>query len=108
MNTTKYGTMKHTMEYHIDAEIIRKAGLRLCENPAAEQFSQNTRVYEFPALENVFVMESDFYGNKMPEGSCFLAFYGRHGLVGRELRVDTLRSASVADIRKLVQDNTAG
>jgi hypothetical protein len=53
-------------------------------------------------------MESDLYGNKMPEGSCFLAFNGHHGLMGKHLKLETLRNSSVEDIKKMVESNLEG
>ena len=53
-------------------------------------------------------MESDLYGNTMPKDSCFLAFYGSHGLIGKHLRVETLKNASVTDIKKMVESNSEG
>jgi hypothetical protein len=61
-----------------------------------------------PNLANVYVMESDWYGNSMPTGSCFLAFNGRNGLVGRHILVDTLRKSSLEDIKKIVECNHNG
>lgn len=95
-------------EYHIDEATISRIGLRLSDTPVKEHLSRNARIFEFPTLENVFVMESDFYGNQMPDGFCFLAFYGRHGLLGEELLVETLRKASAEDIKKMVQSNIEG
>jgi hypothetical protein len=53
-------------------------------------------------------MESDLYGNTMPEGSCFLAFNGRNGLVGTHILIDTLRKSSIKDINKIVDNNESG
>jgi hypothetical protein len=57
-------------------------------------------------LKDVFIMESDLYGNTMPKGSCFLAFYGQHGR--RPLKIETLRNATVDDIKKMVECNNEG
>jgi hypothetical protein len=46
------------------------------------------RVFEYPHLTNVFIMEKDLYGNKMPTGSRFITFYGNHGLIGKHLSVE--------------------
>jgi len=100
--------MINNTEHHIDEEIISSAGLRPSHNPVTAQLATHTRIFEFPTLENVFVMESDFYGNEMPEGSCFLVFNGRHGLIGEELYVETLRKASAAEIKERVLRNSAG
>ncbi len=53
-------------------------------------------------------MECDLYGNLMPKNSCFLAFYGHHGLIGKHLKVETLKNASVEDIKKMVDSNLEG
>ena len=53
-------------------------------------------------------MESDLYGNIMPKGSCFLAFNGKRGLIGKHLKVTTLKSASVEEIKKMIEANAEG
>ncbi|MGZ3837557.1 MAG: hypothetical protein ACXVBI_03275 [Flavisolibacter sp.] len=53
-------------------------------------------------------MENDLYGTIMPEHSCFIAFKGRKGLVGRSITIEALRNTSVEDIKKLVADNSEG
>jgi len=53
-------------------------------------------------------MESDLYGNTMPKDSCFLAFNGKHGLIAKHLKVETLRNASVEEIKKLIEANSEG
>jgi hypothetical protein len=53
-------------------------------------------------------MENDPYGNIMPKGSCFLAFFGSHGLIGKHLRVEELKNASADDIKKLVASHSEG
>jgi len=94
-----------TDDYNIDEEIVNKVGLRLSDKPVNAQIPPNARVFEYPHLENVFIMESDLYGNLMPKNSCFLAFYGTHGLIGKHLKVETLKNASVEDIKKMVESN---
>jgi hypothetical protein len=44
----------------------------------------------------------------MPAGSCFLAFYGSNGLIGKHLKIETLRNASSKDIENIVQRNDEG
>jgi hypothetical protein len=95
-------------DFSIDDETISKLGLQLSDKPANSQIAPNARVFEYPNLENVLVMESDLYGNRMPKGSCFLAFYGTHGFEGRHLKVETLKNSSLADIKKMVSDNVEG
>jgi hypothetical protein len=100
--------MQHKMEVNIDDETIRKAGLRLTDKAINAHLAPSSRVFEIPGLENVFVMESDLYGNTMPKDSCFLAFYGRNGLIGTHLKVDTLKHASVEEIKKIVESHSEG
>jgi hypothetical protein len=93
---------------NIDDITIKHIGLRISETPINAQIAQGSRVFEYPHLPNVFVMESDLYGNAMPAKSCFLAFNGQHGLIGKHLSVEALAKASVADIRHMVETNTDG
>jgi len=95
-------------DYTVDEETINKLGLRLSTKQINAHIAPNARVFEYPHLENVFVMESDLYGNQMPKGSCFLEFYGRNGLIGKHLKVETLKETSVADIKKLVECHSEG
>ena len=95
-------------DVNIDEETINKIGLRLSYKPINAQINPGTRVFEYPHLDNVFIMESDLYGNKMPEDSCFLAFYGRNGLIGKQLKVETLKYAAEEDIKSMVQSNNEG
>lgn len=95
-------------ELNIDAETINQIGLRISENQINAHIAPNARVFEYPGLENVFVMESDPYGNIMPKGSCFLAFFGSHGLIGTHLRVEELKKATAADIKKMVESHSEG
>ena len=95
-------------KYNIDEETIKKLALQPSDKPANAQMAPNTRIFEYPGLDNVFVMESDLYGNVMPKGSCFIAFYGKHGLIGKHLEIDTLKNASVEEIKKIVESNAGG
>src|SRR3954465_7245396 len=101
-------TMNKTIIHHIDEEIIRKLGLVATTKQINAQSTPDARVFEYPHLDNVFIMENDLYGATMPEHSCFIAFDGRHGLVGRHMTLEELRNSSVEDIRKLVVDNSEG
>jgi hypothetical protein len=94
--------------YNIDEETIKLTGLKICNKNINAQIATDARVFEYPSLENVFVMESDLYGNTMPKGSCFLAFYGNHGLIGKHIKVTTLRDSSIEDIKKIVASNIDG
>ncbi len=100
--------MRNDNGFNIDEETINKIGLRPSNKPVNTQTSCNARVFEYPNLENVFIMESDLYGNPMPKDSCFLAFFGTHGLIGTSLDIETLKNASVEDIEKMVQTNSEG
>ena len=100
--------MSNTISYNIDDETISRLGLTITHKQINAQSTPDARVFEYPHLENVFIMENDLYGATMPEHSCFIAFNGRHGLVGRYLTIDELKKASVEDIRKFVVDNSAG
>jgi hypothetical protein len=89
----------------IDEQTITKLGLRLSEKSINAQVAPNARVFEYPSLDNVFIMENDLYGNIMPLDFCFLAFYGQHGLIGKQLKVETLQKATVEEINAIVQSN---
>lgn len=98
--------MTSTTDYNISEKTISKLGLRLSDKPINAQIAPNARIFEYPGLANVFVMESDLYGNIMPKDSCFLAFYGNHGLIGKHMRVEELEKANVADIKTIVASHS--
>src|SRR5688500_14638780 len=100
--------MENSSDVNIDEETISKLGLKLSDQPVNAQIAPGARVFEYPHMENVFIMEYDLYGNKMPKDSCFLAFTGQHGLVGKHLKVETLRNASPEEIRTMVENNQEG
>jgi hypothetical protein len=100
--------MLNNTELNIDDETVNKIGLRLSDKSINAQIAPDARVFEYPGLDNVFIMESDLYGNTMPEGSCFLAFYGNHGLIGKHLKIETLKNASIEDIKAMVESNSEG
>lgn len=100
--------MKRTNDMNIDKETISKLGLRPSDKAISLQISPEARVFEYPHLENVFIMESDLYGNTMPRGSCFLAFTGPHGLIGKHLKVEALKNATPVDIKNMVEENQEG
>jgi len=100
--------MTDTINANIDSKTIRELGLRLSDKKLNAVISPDARVFEYPYLENVFIMENDLYGNIMPDNSCFLAFYGHHGLIGKHLSVETLRNSTVADIKNMVECNMEG
>lgn len=107
-STIKRYTMINNNEDNIDAETIESIGLRLTNKRLNAETALSARVFEYPHLENVYIMESDLYGNTMPKDSCFLAFNGQHGLIGKHLKVETLKRLSVMEIEKMVQDNNEG
>ena len=100
--------MNNTTTYNLDEETIRHVGLQLSDRQINAQIAPDARVFRYPELDEVYVMESDLYGNTMPKDTCFLVFTGRNGLIGTHLKVETLKSASVDDIRKLIAANSEG
>jgi hypothetical protein len=100
--------MINSRDKNLSTETISKIGLRLSDKAINADISLAARVFEYPHLKDVFVMENDLYGNVMPKDFCFLAFYGRNGLIGKELSVEKLTNSSVEDIRNIVQVNTEG
>ena len=100
--------MSDNISYNIDEETISRLGLILSAKQINATSTPHARVFEYPHLNNVFIMENDLYGTTMPEHSCFIAFNGKHGLVGKHLTIDELNKSTVEDIRKLVVDNCAG
>ena len=100
--------MASDKKHNLDEETVSRLQLQLAEKPNNLQLPSDVRVFEYPGMENVFVMESDLYGNPMPEGSCFLAFQGKHGMLGKHLHIETLRNASAEDIKNMVESNMEG
>jgi hypothetical protein len=93
---------------NISEDIISKIGLRLSDKPINAEISHHARVFEYPHLKDVFIMENDLYGNVMPKGSCFLVFCGRNGLIGKEITVEKLKNSSPGEIENLVNSNNEG
>ena len=100
--------MGNTVHFNIDDATIDKICLRLSDKEINAQIAPNARIFEYPGLENVYVMESDLYGNIMPAGSCFLASLGNHGLMGRHLKIETLRHASKKEIKAMLESYAEG
>jgi len=97
-----------TQDFNLDQKTIRKVGLQPCEKEVNAQIAPRARVFKYPDLDNVFVMESDLYGNPIPKDACYLAFYGAHGLMGKYMSIEKLKKATVRDISKIVERNKAG
>ena len=104
----KSTTMINTSDTNISLETISKIGLRLSDKAINAEKSPTARVFEYPHLKDVFVMENDLYGNVMPKDHCFLAFYGRNGLIGKQITIEKLRNATTEEIKKLVRINKDG
>lgn len=100
--------MKENKTFHIDESTIKKAGLQLSDEGNQVQAIPGTRKFKYPGLEGVYIMEQDLYGNAMPEGSCFLAFEGKHGLIGQPLPIETLRNTDAAGLQKIIDSNSNG
>ena len=100
--------MKNTNDLNIDEETISKIGLQPSDASINAQIAPGVRVFDYPSLKNVFIMESDLYGNKMPKVSCFLAFTGQHGPIGKHLKVEELKNATIKDIKDMVENNNDG
>jgi hypothetical protein len=100
--------MINSTGFNIVDETIHILNLQLTTEPINAQVDLGARVYKYPSLDKVFIMESDLYGNKMPEGSCFLAFQGYHGLIGKHLYIETLKNSSAEDIKTMIETHDQG
>jgi hypothetical protein len=100
--------MTNTTELNIDDETIHALNLQLTTEPLNAQVDLGGRVFKYPSLDKVFIMESDLYGNKMPAGSCFLAFQGHHGLIGKHMYIETLKNSSAEDIKSIIEMHDQG
>ena len=100
--------MTNTRGTNIDDATIQTLNLQLTTEPLNAQVDLGARVFKYPSLDKVFIMESDLYGNKMPQGSCFLAFQGYHGLIGKHLYIDTLKNSSVKEIKSIIEAHDQG
>jgi hypothetical protein len=92
----------------IDEQTIQSLNLQLTTEPLNAQLDLGARVFKYPSLDKVFIMESDLYGNKMPPGSCFLAFQDYHGLIGKHLYIETLKNSSAEDIKNIIETHEQG
>lgn len=93
---------------NLTQETIHLLGLRQTNKSINAQIALNARVFEYPHMDAVYIMESDLYGNTMPEGCCFLAFDGRSGLMGKHITIDALKNSTIEDVRKMVEDHNRG
>ena len=100
--------MSDIISYNIDEETISRLGLTITHKQINAQSTPHARVFEYPHLENVFIMENDLYGGTMPEHSCFIAFNGRHGLMGKHITIDELKNSSMEEIKTLIANNSEG
>src|SRR5687768_14043139 len=100
--------MNNQSEVNLDDQTITAIGLRSTNKQINAEVSPNARIFEYPHLPDVYIMECDLYGNKMPKDSCFLAFTGQHGLIGKHIKVETLKNLSVNEIKQMVEENNEG
>jgi predicted nucleotidyltransferase len=98
----KFDVMMNINTFSIDDETISKIGLQLSNKQINALIAPDSRIFDYPNLDNVFIMESDFYGNKVPQNSCFVAFYGNAGLIGKHLKVEFLRNATIEEMKNIV------
>lgn len=98
----------NNQKVNLDDATIKKVGLVLTSKPINAHIAPDARIFRFPGVEKLYIMESDLYGNTMPEDSCFVAFYGKNGLVGKHLRVETLVTMTKDDMRSLMESNCNG
>ena len=95
-------------QFNLDKETIDQLGLFQSHKQINAPIAADARIFQFPNLRDVYIMESDLYGNPMPKGSCFLAFKGRDGLLGKHMLIDTLKKCTLQDIKKIVENNHNG
>lgn len=100
--------MNNDIEVNLDDATINAIGLKLTDKHLNAETAVSARVFEYPHLPDVYIMESDLYGNTMPKDSCFLAFNGQHGLIGKTVKVETLTHSTIMDIKKMVEENNQG
>ena len=100
--------MSDLIQDNLSQETIDLLGLQQTNKSINAQIALNARVFEYPHLDSVYIMESDLYGNTMPEGCCFLAFNGRAGLIGKHITIDALKNSTVEDIRNMVEHHNRG
>jgi len=92
---------------YVSKQVISNLSLQLTDK--LDTVSELTgKIYKYPNIKDVYILEKDLYGNSMPEGYCFLAFSGSHGMIGRQLSLKTLEKASEEDMRILIESNEQG
>ena len=99
--------MENTKEI-IDDLTIKQVGLILTDKPMNVHGAPDARIFKYPGLDNVYIMENDLYGNVMPAHCCFLAFQGKKGMIGKQLKIATLRSYTQKQIKSMVASNSNG
>jgi len=95
-------------QINFDDKTIAELSLTKAFKPINAHLASDARIFQMAELEDIYIMESDLYGNVMPSGSCFLAFNGRNGLMGKHMLIETLKKSSIANIRRIVDDNNSG
>jgi hypothetical protein len=100
--------MKNQHEVNLDDQTIEVIGLIQTNKQINAEIAPSARVFEYPHLEDVYIMECDLYGNIMPKDSCFLAFTGHHGMIGKHIKVEMLKQSSVLEIKQMVEENNEG
>ena len=100
--------MTDTINDNLDSKTVRDLGLRLSHKKLNAVITPDAKVFEYPYLDNVFIMENDLYGNVMPKDFCFLVFSGHHGLIGKQLSIETLKNSTADDIKKMIECNMEG
>src|SRR5688500_7606712 len=100
--------MEAKPELNISNQTIQQVGLQISHERINANIAEDARIFTYPGLDNVYIMESDLYGNTMPKGSCFLSFKGKHGLVGKHLSIETLTKLSAEEIKIIIDANSEG
>ena len=98
--------MDNTTDYNIDDETIKKVDLKPSDVPLNAHIAPDARIFSYPGLPDVYIMESDLYGNAMPQGSCFLAFKGTYGFVGQHMTIEALKNSSKEEVWQIISTHT--
>jgi|SRR6476620_4138960 len=92
-----------TNNYTLDEEVVQFLALRLRLTPIEIDSTVTGRIFEYPHIPEVYILEDDLTGNRMPEGTCLLAFTDREKLEGVKLKIETLLISTPGDIKRLIQ-----